>query len=103
MPTSTGAFSEAEIESIEKQLPCEPFSGAAGTTDSGDWRSVKTLNHWRKTRSTFGSYSRGTRLSGSATRTQPPTTGFLADGNAQEKTPSGFCTMETSAVPPRAP
>src|SRR5688572_22658718 len=103
MPTSTGADSEAEIVSIEKQLPEEPVSGWAAVTDRADWRSVKTGSHCRKIRWTFGSNSRGTRLPASATRTQDGLTGLVAEGIAHWNTPAGSCATDTSAVPPRAP
>ena len=42
MPTSTGGFSDAEMESTAKQVPPPvpvPASGAAAVTDSADWLS----------------------------------------------------------------
>src|SRR3954452_22120429 len=103
MPTSTGAFIDAEIESTEKHEPCEPGSGKAGETLNAACRSVNTVSHWRNTRSTFGSLSPGSRLPGPAARTQVELTGLVAEASEHWKTPFGRETIATSVVPPSAP
>src|SRR4051812_25162678 len=103
MPTSTGAASDAWIESIDQQSPVEPGRGWATVTDSADWRSVNTLNHCRNTRSTCGSIFLGGRLPAFATWTQDGLIGLAGDGRAHWNTPLGSDTIATSVVPPSAP
>src|SRR5690349_20386362 len=97
---STGAASEAEIESTEKQLPLAPASGCTWVTASAACRSVNTLSHCRNRRWTLGSYWSGTGLPGLATFTQVEAIGLDCDPRVHWKTPAAVETIVTSAVPP---
>src|SRR4051794_16295677 len=103
MPTSTGAASDAWIESTDQQSPVAPASRCAVFTDSADWRSGNTLSHCRNTRSTFGSASLGSRLPGLAASTQVDVIGLVGEVSPHWKTPLGSDTTATSVVPPSAP
>src|SRR3954451_12861833 len=98
MPMSTGALTEAVIESIEKQVPWAPASGCPSVTDSADCRSVKTGSHSRNSRSTCGEFALGTRFPGAATRTQEGVIGLLGDATVHWKTPAAVETIDTSVV-----
>src|SRR5947207_14712856 len=98
MPASTGDASEAELGSTEKQVPCEPGSGAAAATEIAALRSRSTESQSVKMCWKWGSLRAGSPASAAPTRTQ------LAVGDSGHwNSPAWVAAIATSAVPPSAP